>query len=314
MARDVPVDNSYSLRINFGSIAETRSYVSYGDIISGNFDPSLVKNKIVLIGMTATGEQDIWSIPNSAGKVPGIIIHAAAMDTILRQNFLTPVTPNTTILIMLILAGICAIILPRCGTWYWTDIAKATGIVGGLFIIYILGSSIAAGKGHILNVLYPLLLLSVVYVGNILFMLITEQSDKKFVKELFGRYVSPQISKEIVNLANSGKLDLGGEEREITVLFADIRNYTGISERLSPQEVVKMLNTYLAAVVDSTIDNGGTVNKFGGDNVMAIWNAPQSQPQHALLSIKAALEAQAKVAELQLNNPEITSRSIWDRD
>ena len=152
-----------------------------GDIISGNFDPSLVKNKIVLIGMTATGEQDIWPIPNSAGEVPGVEIHAAAMDTILRQNYITPVDMITMVWIMLILTSILAFILPRWRTWHWTDIAKATGITGGLLIIYIIASSIAAGKGHILNVLYPVLLLMVIYVANILFMLITEQSEKRFV-------------------------------------------------------------------------------------------------------------------------------------
>ena len=302
--RNIPIDKSYALRINFGSISETPSYISYGDIISGNFDPSLVKNKIVLIGMTATGEQDIWPIPNSAGEVPGVEIHAAAMDTILRQNYITPVDMITMVWIMLILTSILAFILPRWRTWHWTDIAKATGITGGLLIIYIIASSIAAGKGHILNVLYPVLLLMVIYVANILFMLITEQSEKRFVSQLFGRYVSPQISEEIVSLADAGKLYLGGEEREITVLFADIRNYTKISEHLSPQAVVKMLNTYIAAIVDISMQNEGIINKFAGDNVMVIWNAPQPQPGHALLGIKAALEAQKKVAELQINNPE----------
>ena len=88
------------------------------------------------------------------------------------------------------------------------------------------------------------------------------------------------------------------------MFFGDIRNYTHISENLSPQAVVKMLNTYLAAVVDAIIANGGIVNKFGGDNVMAIWNAPHSQDQHAFLAVKAALEAQKKVAELQTTNHE----------
>ena len=156
-----------------------------------------------------------------------------------------------------------------------------------------------------LNVLYPLLVLVLIGVSNILYMLVMEQSDKRFVKELFGRYVSPQIAKDIVSLADMGKLDLGGEEKEVTVLFADIRNFTQISEQLSPEATVTMLNKYLPAVVDVVSQNGGIINKFGGDNVMAIWNAPQSQPEHAELAIKSAWEIQQRLAVLNQGEPQL---------
>jgi adenylate cyclase len=299
VARDVPVDASYCLHINFSADYERRPYVSYGDVISGNFDPSLVKNKIVLIGMSATGEPDTWGIPTSASKIPGVFIHAAAMDTILTTRFLRGPSNIVTLMIMLLLVGITAFALPRCGTWYWTDIAKGGGITGGLFVAYLVASFLAFDKGYSLDLLYPLSLLPVLYVGDIIYMVVTEQSDKRFVKELFGRYISPQIAKEIVGRADTGDLHLGGEQREVSVLFADIRNFTTISEQLSPEATVKMLNTYLSAVADAVIQHDGIVNKFGGDNIMAVWNAPQSQPEHALLAVKAAWEAQQKVAELQ---------------
>jgi len=299
LARDIPVDTSYCLRINFSADNERRPYLSYGDVISGNFDPSLVKNKIVLIGMTATGEPDTWAIPTSASKIPGVFIHAAAMDTILTAHFLTGPSTIITLMIMLLLVGITAFALPRCGTWYWTDIAKGAGITGGLFVAYLVTGFFAFDRGYSLDLLYPLLLLPVVYVGNVLYMVVVEQSDKRFVKELFGRYISPQIAKEIVSRADAGDLRLGGEQREVSVLFADIRNFTRISEQLSPEATVKMLNTYLSVVTDAVVQHDGIVNKFGGDNIMAVWNAPQSQPEHALLAVKAAWEAQQKVAELQ---------------
>jgi len=298
-ARDIPVDTSYCLRINFTADNERRPYVSYGDIIGGNFDQSLVKNKIVLIGMTATGEPDTWAIPTSASKIPGVFIHAAAMDTILTARFLIEPGSVITLMIMLLLVGITAFALPRCGTWYWTDIAKGVGITGGLFVACLVAGFFVFDKGYSLDLLYPLLLLPVVYVGNILYMVVTEQRDKRFVKELFGRYISPQIAKVIVSQADVGELRLGGEQREVSVLFADIRNFTQISEQLSPEDIVKILNTYLSAVADAVVQHDGIINKFGGDNIMAIWNAPQSQPEHALLAVKAAWEAQRKVAELQ---------------
>jgi len=299
LARDVPVDTSYYLRINFSADIRERPYVPYGDIISGDFDPSLVNNKIVLIGMTATGEPDTWAIPTSVSKVPGVFIHAGAMDTILTARFLTEPGPVITLMIMLLLIGITAFALPRCGTWYWTDIAKGAGITVSLFVAYLIVGFFAFDRGYILCLFYPLLLLPVLYVSNVVYMVVSEQSDKRFVKELFGRYISPQIAKEIVSRADAGELHLGGEQRELSVLFADIRNFTQISEQLSPEATVKMLNTYLSVVADAVVQHDGIVNKFGGDSIMAVWNAPQSQPEHALLAVKAAWEVQQKIAELQ---------------
>jgi len=299
LARDVPVDSSYRLRINFSADNEQRPYVSYGDVISGNFNQSLVRNKIVLIGMTATGELDAWAIPTSASKIPGVFIHAGAMDTILTQRFLREPGTIITLMIMLLLVGIAAFALPRCGTRHWTDMAKGVGITAGLFVAYLVASFLAFDRGYILDLFYPLLLLPVVYVSNIVYVVITEQSDKRFVKELFGRYISPQIAKEIVSRADSGQLQLGGEEREVSVFFADIRGFTRISEQLSPEAVMQMLNSYLSVIADAVVQHDGIVNKFVGDNIMAVWNAPQSQPEHALLAVKAAWEAQQKLAELR---------------
>jgi len=299
LARDIPVDASYRLRIDFSAENMDRPYVSYGDVISGDFDPSLVDNKIVLIGMTATGEPDTWAIPTSASKVPGVFIHAAAMDTILTERFLTEPGTTTTLVIMLVLVGITAFTLPRSGTRYRRDIAKGLGIIAGLFVACLAGGFLAFDRGYILDLFYPLLLLPVVYVGNALYMVIAEQSDKRFVKELFGRYISPQIAREIVSRADAGDLHLGGEEREVSVLFADIRGFTHISEQLSPEAVVNMLNTYLSVVADAVVHHDGIVNKFAGDNIMAVWNAPQTQPGHALLAVRAAWEAQQKLAELR---------------
>ncbi len=299
LARDVPVDSSYRLRINFAADNQQRPYVSYGDVISGDFDPSLVNNKIVLIGMTATGEPDTWAVPTSASKIPGVYIHAGAMDTILTQRFLREPGTVVTLMIMLLLVGITAFALPRCGTRNWTDIAKGVGITAGLFVAYLVASFLAFDGGYILTLFYPLLLLPVVYASNMIYIVITEQSDKRFVKELFGRYISPQIAREIVSRADSGHLQLGGEQREVSVFFADIRGFTRISEQLSPEALMQMLNTYLSVIADEVVRHHGIVNKFVGDNIMAVWNAPQSQPNHALLAVKAAWEAQQKLAELR---------------
>jgi len=299
LARDIPVDDSYRLRVNFSADNDQRPYVSYGDIVSGDFDPSVVTNKIVLIGMTATGELDVWPIPTQASKIPGVFIHAAAMDTILTARFLKEPGPIVRLMIMLLLVAITALALPRCGTRQWTDIAKGVGITAGLFIAYLVVSFVTFDRGYVLDLFYPLLLLPISYVTNMVYVVITEQSDKRFVKELFGRYISPQIAHEIVSRADSGVLQLGGEQREASVFFADIRNFTTISEQLSPEAVMQMLNTYLSVIADEVVRHHGIVNKFVGDNIMAVWNAPQSQPNHALLAVEAAWNAQRKLAQLR---------------
>jgi adenylate cyclase len=299
LARDIPVDASYYLRINFSADHGQRPYVPYGDIISGDFDRLLVNNKIVLVGMTATGEPDTWAVPTAASNVPGVFIHASAMDTILTERFLIETGPIVTLMTMLLLIGITAFALPRCGTWYWTDVAKGAGIIVGLFVACLVVGFFAFDNGYILDVFYPVMLLPAVYIGNMAYVVVSEQSDKRFVKELFGRYVSPPIAKEIVNRADAGELGLGGEQREVSALFADIRNFTQMSEQLSPEAIVKMLNTYLSVVADSVVQHDGIVHKFGGDSLIAVWNAPQDQPEHALLAVKAAWEAQRRVVELQ---------------
>jgi adenylate cyclase len=306
-SREIPVDASYFLRLNYAVHNGKLPLISYADVIDNKFDPAIVKNRIVLVGMTATGDVDTWPIPNSAIRIPGVLIHAAAIDTVLRAAFLTEASSNITLTTMLILTAICAICLPLFGTSSWKDILKGTLLAAGFLAVYIVTSSIAADQGYILNVLYPSITIMVLYVTNLVFIVLREQADQRFVKNLFGRYVSPQISRQILNLADEGELKLGGEEREVTVLFADIRNFTTLSEQMSPDGVVEMLNRCLPIVIDAITQNNGLVNKFAGDNIMGVWNAPQVVSDHARLAVKAAWEAQLKMVETVAKDPKLSS-------
>jgi adenylate cyclase len=305
-SRDIPVDSYKSLRLNY-TVYEKLPVLSYADVIRGEFDRQTIKNKIVLIGMTSTADVDTWAIPNSSIRVPGVWIHAAAIDTILRTAYLTEASMGYTVLTLLLLTLICVLVLPRFGTWYWTDILKGAGLIIGLLAVYIIAASLSTDHGYILNILYPALILAILFVANLLFIALREQSDKRLVKNLFGRYVSPQVSKQLVTLASSGSLNLGGEDKEVTIFFADIRNFTTLSEKMTPAEVVKMLNTCLPVMIDAIVRNGGLVNKFAGDNLMGVWNAPQAEPEHARLAIKAAWEAQIAMKELALKDPGLTA-------
>jgi adenylate cyclase len=282
LARDIPVDNKYQLLINFAADYTSRPYVSYGDVISGNFDPTVIKNKIVVIGMTATGELDSWSVPTSAVKIPGVYVHAATMDTILRSQFLTEATPLMTLLMMLLLTAITCLTLP------FIKVKWGALLIVVLFGGYILASVLIFNRGYIMNMVYPPLLLALVYISR-----------------LFGRYVSTQVAEQILSLADSGTLQLGGEQREVTIMFADIRGFTKLSEQLSPSEIVTMLNAYLSVMIERVLENGGMVNKFAGDNIMAVWNAPEPQKEHALLAAKAGWEAQQAIVDVQKKEPSL---------
>jgi adenylate cyclase len=306
LMREIPVDKSYFVRLNYAVTDNSLPFISYKDVINNNFDPALVKNKIVLVGITATGDLDTWSVPTSAVRVPGVLVQAALMDTILRAHFITDAGLNIALLLMLLIIGLCAILFPWAGTWKWQDVVKVTGLALLLLFLYAVVCALVSSRGTILNVLYPSLLIVLLYISNIVYMVIKEQSDKRFVKGLFGRYVSPQISQEIVVMADKGELKLGGEEREVTIMFADIRNFTTISEKLSPDNVVKMLNSCLPIMIEAIVRNGGLVNKFAGDSLMGVWNAPQSQTEHSKLAVKAAWEALNTMSELQGITSEIS--------
>jgi adenylate cyclase len=221
------------------------------------------------------------------------------METILRQWFLAEAGIGTTVMILLLLTGITAFALPRLRL-RWGAV-----LVGGLVAGYLAASFATFDSGYILNMLYPLTILPVIYVGSVISLIVMEQADKRFVTDLFGRYVSPQVAQEILTLADTEQLNLGGERREVTVLFADIRGFTQMSEQMSAEATMNMLNTYLSVMTDKVLENGGIVNKFIGDNVMAIWNAPQPQAEHARLAIKTACESQDLIAEMQKNDPSL---------
>ncbi|MFC1928499.1 CHASE2 domain-containing protein [Chloroflexota bacterium] len=162
LGRDIPVDTSYCLRINFAPEKASRPYISYGDLIRGDFAPLVVENKIVLIGMTATGELDKWAVPVSAGKEPGVFIQAATIDNIMRQQFLTEVGTGANLMIMLLLMSITGFALPPFG------LRRGGVILSVLFVGYLVASFLTFDSGYILNILYPLSILPVIYVSSVL--------------------------------------------------------------------------------------------------------------------------------------------------
>jgi adenylate cyclase len=140
-------------------------------------------------------------------------------------------------------------------------------------------------------------------VGVNLFNIASERAEKRAITQIFGRYISSPVVTKILTALEKDELQLGGHQQEATIVFADMREFTSISENMQPDELVGVLNTYLSAVINTVLEYNGMVNKFGGDSVMAIWNVPTPCEGHALMAIKAATEIQNQVKELQENNP-----------
>jgi adenylate cyclase len=296
--RDIPVDNTKSVRINYAGPPGTYTTISYADIIQGTFDPELVKFKMVLVGMTATGEPDSYVTPISPQKMYGVEIHANAMDTILNQLYLVEASKRMTLLTVFLLVGILGFALPFLNL-RWGALLSIL-----LFIGYALAVFFSFDYGHILNTLYPLLAVPIIYVTALICRITSVQAEKRETRNIFGKYVSPQVAREILNLADTDRLKLGGVNREVTVLFSDIRGFTAMSEKMSPEAVVDTLNRYLGIIIDCILANGGMINKFAGDSIMAIWNAPEDQSEHCRLAVKAALEAQQEAAKLPVGADE----------
>ena len=283
---EIPVDGKSQMRVNFVGGPGTFRSLSYADVIQGNFNPEDVKGKLVLVGMTASGWTDFWVTPVSTEKMYGVEIHANALDTILKGRFLVETSKLIAALTVLLMVVVMGFVLPL------TRLRWGTVLTVVLFIGYGLAVFLAFDSGHILNIFYPLISLPIMFVTAVISRVFAAQADRRDINDLFGRYVSPQVASEILSLANADQLKLGGARREVTVMFADMRGFTAMSERLGPEEIVATLNKYLSVLIERVLANEGMINKFAGDNIMAVWNAPQDQSDHALLAVKAAIEGQ----------------------
>ena len=186
--RNIPVDNTKSIRINYAGPPGTYTTISYADIIQGNFDPELVKFKMVLVGMTATGEPDSYVTPISPQKMYGVEIHANAMDTILNQLYLVEASQRMTLLIVFLMVGILGFALPFLNL-RWGALLSIL-----LFVGYALAVFFSFDYGHILNILYPLLAVPIIYVTVLICRITSVQADRRDTRNIFGKYVSPQVA------------------------------------------------------------------------------------------------------------------------
>ncbi|MDA8126454.1 MAG: adenylate/guanylate cyclase domain-containing protein [Deltaproteobacteria bacterium] len=251
----------------------------------------LFRDAYVLIGFSAPGLFDLRPAPVS-GVYPGVEIHATALDNLLAGDFLKAAPPSLVLaltLLMTLLAGLAT--------------ARFSGIAKSLLVyLFFIGLPVflclaAYVGGFWLPLVVQEVGVAVTLLSAGVIHYTTEGRQKLFLKNAFKQYLSPAVIEELIRYPE--RLKLGGERRELSIFFSDLEGFTGISEGLSPEALTALLNEYLSAMTDIIHDEGGTVDKFEGDAIIAFWNAPLPQPDHAVRCVRAALRCQVKLAAMR---------------
>ena len=265
--------------------------ISFVDLLEGSFDPALVNDQIVLIGWTMRGIDERATPTTGAVRMWGVEVLASATETILNQRYLAPASPPLTVALISGLALAAALLATFRRPRYAT--LGALGLLGG----YLLAAMVAVDNGLILNLVFPPAALGLALAAALTYRIAFEQSEQRLIRGVMGRYLSPSVSQWV--LRDPERLSLGGETREMSVLFSDIRGFTTLSHRLEPQALVALLNEYLTAMTELVFRHDGVLDKYIGDAIMAFWNAPLDQPDHAERACATALDMIARLKELQ---------------
>jgi len=293
----IPTDEYGRTLINYLGPPNTFPNISITDILHGNYQKGIFKDKIVIVGATAEGIYDLRNTPFSAVH-PGLEVHANVIDNIITGDYLKiPKKANVYNLISIIIVGLLiGFVIPRL------DALK-----GAIFAVTIFSAFIFSVcwlfiySGMWLNMVYPLLVLLCVYISITIYHYFTEEKQRKEIKSAFSRYAPSNVVNEISH--NPDKLKLGGEEREISVLFCDLEGFTGYSEIYEPNDMIQILSEYFNEMTEQVFSFGGLLKEYVGDELMAIFGAPLEQKDHAK---KACLTA------LAMRDRLLAMRPIWE--
>jgi adenylate cyclase len=290
---EIPTDGSGRLLVHFTEFHEER-YIPAWEVLADDFDPARVAGQIVFIGTSASGLHDIRATPLNPA-VPGVELHAQAIEQILTGDFLyRPAFADAMELFyMIVLGGLLILLLRRFGA------VMSFVIGGGATVLVVFGAWKAFElKGWLVDPVQPSIMVFCVFVAAEGVSFFLSESERRQVRSAFKQYLAPELVDQLA--ANPENLKLGGEQREMSVMFCDVRGFTTISEyyKDDPEGLTALINRFLTPMTDVVLHHGGTIDKYIGDSIMAFWNAPIEVPAHAAGACQAALDMHAGLAPL----------------
>lgn len=282
--------------------------------------PEFFEDKIVLIG-TGFHEYDKFRTPFYTAQTPpdadgegggeqygwmfGLEIHANALQNLLDEEYVRPLGESRRLMLLLLMAVLTG------GAVFWkgaglggavTALASVTVFVAGYWLwageVFVPGATLMTLDQRFvwLPVVTPVLAAVFGYVGSVAYVSVVEGREKRFIKSAFGKYVSPAVVAEIADSPDA--LQLGGQKKSLSILFSDLAGFTTLSEQMDPQDLLAHLNEYLSDMTEIVMDEGGTLDKYIGDAIMAFWNAPQDIPDHADRALRTMILMQRKMNDL----------------
>ena len=287
----VPTEADGQMWIRFSKQAKER-YLPAWRVLNGDIGKNQIEGRIVIIGTSAAGLLDLRATPLEAA-VPGVELHAQAIEQILQGSFLQrpDFATSAEMLYILVLGLLIAVLIYRLG-------ALGSAVVGGVAVVAVIGVSWYAFKafGWLVDPIYPAMALTAIYVAGTLFVFLRTEHERNRVRNAFSHYMAPALVERLAG--DPSRLKLGGEQRDMTLLFSDVRGFTTISEGLDAEELTHFLNSLFTPVSKIILEEQGTIDKFMGDAVMAFWNAPLDDTEHASHACRAALRIMEQMPEL----------------
>jgi len=281
---EIPTDKTGRTMINYSGKPGDYEYISLVDVLEGRLDPRIFSDSVVFVGAYDPEMQDNFNVPNGgSSQMYGVEIHANIFQSYLQGRFAFNGNPYILSLITALFAILIHLLFRKLKTWQ--SIILLIGSVG----IEVAAVVFINNNGYSFSVIYFPLIIFMSFVYSLGYHYLLETYKKKKVLNAFRKYVAPQIVEEIAKKGDF-EIKVGGENRDIAVLFVDIRGFTTMSEALEPEQVVEILNEYLTLTTKSIFDNSGTLDKFVGDATMAVFNSPFDLEDYEYKAVCAAMD------------------------
>jgi adenylate cyclase len=290
--RTIHLDDAMAALVPYRGGRGSFRYISATDVIRGTIPANELVDKIVIVGTSAQGLLDIRTTPVSE-DYPGVEVHANMVSGILDQSIKRrpPEAQAINILTILLLGIPLAFFLPRM-----TALASTLATAAVLMSIFAINVYAWQAQGYVINIAAPGLMVLLLYFLNMAYGFFMEARSRQLITGLFGTYVPKELVAQMSK--NPEEYSMRGESREMTVLFSDVRDFTSISEGLTPESLKDLMNTYLTEMTEVIQQKRGTIDKYIGDAIMAFWGAPLADAEHSVHGLEAALDMQKRIRSL----------------